>query len=303
MGSDHTLDPNGLINDMFRTAVEVAYDGVTITDAELDAPGPRILYANPAFLEMTGYREEDLIGQSPRILQGPETSQLVLRRLRRALEAGEPFEGSTVNYRRDGTPFDLEWRVTAARDASGEIRGYVAIQRDVTRENRIVRELGRRAGRDPVTLTLGRRGCERALEHEFARVTRYGLALSILRLDIDRFSAVNAEYGHAFGDTVLRRLATAIERRLRRTDLLGRWGGAEFLAILPHTAETEAVQMATALCDRVREERLPRDLHVTASVGVAQWRSGDDVPRLLDRCAQAVHAARDLGRDRVEIAD
>ena len=109
-------------------------ESFVVTDAELDPPGPRILYANPAFTRMTGYSPDELEGKTPRILQGPESDWKVLDRLRSCLEAGESFEGETVNYRKDGTPFVMRWYIEPIRSPEGEITHYFAIQRDMTAE-------------------------------------------------------------------------------------------------------------------------------------------------------------------------
>ena len=115
-----------------------------ITDAELDDPGPRILYANFGFEAMTGYTPGEVIGKTPRILQGPETDRRVLDRLRRQLSAGEAFFGEVINYTKDGTPFWIEWHVSPIRDDAGRITNFVALQRDVTERKRAEFELRER---------------------------------------------------------------------------------------------------------------------------------------------------------------
>ncbi len=109
---------------------------VLITDAQLDRPGPRIVFVNHAFTAMTGYAEAEIVGQTPRILQGPRTDRDVLARLRRNLERGETFAGEAVNYRRDGSEFVLEWQVSPIRDERGVITHYLALQRDITDRRR-----------------------------------------------------------------------------------------------------------------------------------------------------------------------
>ena len=127
-----------------QRAVEEAAESIIITDAEVDPPGPRIEYVNPAFEEMTGYAAEEVIGQTPRILQGPATDRETLDDVRRHLAAGESVAGrTTVNYRKNGTPFDIEWTIAPICDADGTIQHWVSVQRDVTAEHRRERELRR----------------------------------------------------------------------------------------------------------------------------------------------------------------
>lgn len=105
---------------------------MVLTDAALDEPGPRILWVNEAFERTTGYTSAEVLGRNPRFLQGPATDRTVLASLRRLLEQGEDFEGEAINYRADGTPFVMSWRITALRDEHGEPTHYLATQDDVT---------------------------------------------------------------------------------------------------------------------------------------------------------------------------
>ena len=126
---------------LLGSAVEQSKESIVITDAELNLPGPRILFVNPAFTKMTGYTAEEAMGKTPRILQGPRTDKTVLGRLRQNLERGETFAGEVINYRKDGTEFNLEWQIAPLRDAGGIITLFVAIQRDITERKRLEGQL------------------------------------------------------------------------------------------------------------------------------------------------------------------
>ncbi|MGH1573885.1 HWE histidine kinase domain-containing protein [Methylobacterium sp. P31] len=132
-------------------AVEASGEAVLITSADLEEPGPRIEYANPAFTRMSGYDVREAIGRSPRFLQGPKTEATVIDRMRAALAAGEPFQGEAVNYRKDGSTYVVEWLITPMRDPDGRITRWISAQRDVTerhaaeeRQSLLVRELHHR---------------------------------------------------------------------------------------------------------------------------------------------------------------
>jgi len=138
---------------MLSEAVEQARETVLITEAApLDEPGPRIVYVNAAFEAKTGYAEEEVLGQSPRFLQGPETDRAVLDRFRAALEAGEEWSGETVNYRKDGTPYVVQWNVAPVRSDDGTIEYWVSVQRDVTDEREMEAALRERKKYLSVTL-------------------------------------------------------------------------------------------------------------------------------------------------------
>lgn len=122
----------GELDQLLARATHVTRSAICITDADIDEPGPRIIYVNPAFEVMTGYRAEEVLGRHPRFLQGPLSDRRVLDRLRADLEAGRPFHGETINYRKDGTPFNIRWRIAALRDATGRVTNFVASQEDIT---------------------------------------------------------------------------------------------------------------------------------------------------------------------------
>jgi sigma-54 dependent transcriptional regulator, acetoin dehydrogenase operon transcriptional activator AcoR len=117
---------------LLETAVAQAKEAVLITSAALDPPGPEILFVNPAFSEMTGYSQEEVLHKTPRLLQGPKSDRAMLQKLREALSRGEPFSGETVNYRKDGGEYYVEWDITPIRTSSGEISHFLSIQRNVT---------------------------------------------------------------------------------------------------------------------------------------------------------------------------
>ena len=130
--------------ELFQHAVESAYDAILITTPGLDDPDPRVEWVNPAFERMTGWRREEIVGQSPRVLQGPKTSRDLLDRLRDDLSHDRTFHGQGINYRKDGTEYFVEWNISALRDESGTVRHWVAIQRDITDRQQITEELERR---------------------------------------------------------------------------------------------------------------------------------------------------------------
>lgn len=117
---------------LLETAVLHSNESILITDAQLENPGPAIVYVNPAFTHITGYTPEEVLGKNPRFLQGPKTERAVLDRLRRQCAVGEIFHGEAINYRKDGREFYLEWSIAPVRDEHGAITHFVAIQFDAT---------------------------------------------------------------------------------------------------------------------------------------------------------------------------
>src|SRR5215813_2394548 len=125
---------------LLKTAVEQSNESVIIMTARLDPPGPQIVYVNPAFTKMTGYAPQEVIGQTPRILQGPKTDGSVLTRLYDDCAAGMVFHGEAINYRKDRSEIYLEWTAGPVRDERGEVTHLAATQRDVTERRRVEEE-------------------------------------------------------------------------------------------------------------------------------------------------------------------
>ncbi len=160
-------------------ALDQSVNAVLLTDAHEGEGGHRIVYANAAFLRMTGYGEEEILGQNPRILQGPDTCGEVIRRLRQCLADGTFFQGSTINYRKDGRPYVVEWNISPVRSASGEITHFLSLQQDISdliAAQKATQLFARvlNATDDGVVITDSR-GTIEFVNKGFERITGYGL--------------------------------------------------------------------------------------------------------------------------------
>ncbi|MFC2009199.1 GGDEF domain-containing protein [Chloroflexota bacterium] len=177
------------------------------------------------------------------------------------------------------------------------------VQQELARRNA---EYERIASYDTLTGLLNRRAILEKVNEWLLHVRRYKGHLTVAMLDIDHFKRVNDKYGHRAGDRVLADLSSMMQRSIRRTDFVGRYGGQEFLIILPRTDAAGAAVMA----ERVRAslEGVPmhdaegNDFKVTASLGVAEYFDEDDEDSLISRADAALYRAKEAGRNRVEIA-
>ena len=113
---------------LLEASMEESYNSIIISEA---GPGYPIVYVNPAFSEMTGYRPEEVMGKSPAILQGPKTDKTVIERLNTDIAQGKVFHGRAINYRKDGSEFMMQWKIAPIRNEQNEITHYLAIQREV----------------------------------------------------------------------------------------------------------------------------------------------------------------------------
>ena len=183
--------------------------------------------------------------------------------------------------------------------------GFVFMSRDRADENNRVL-----AALDPLTGVANRRSLIAALDRDMARAQRMREPMALMMVDIDHFKDVNDQYGHPAGDRVLCSVVNVLRQRVRAQDLVGRYGGEEFMVLLPDTGLTGAQQLARALCKAVEESRCPADgvpgpgIAVTVSIGVFGGRleSGDSWDMLIAAADRALYQAKNNGRNRVEVA-
>jgi diguanylate cyclase (GGDEF)-like protein len=157
------------------------------------------------------------------------------------------------------------------------------------------------ASTDPLTGLLNRRASYQVLTREMERSTRYKKALSIILLDVDHFKKINDRYGHMTGDEVLKSLSKLIANTIRQADSLGRWGGEEFLLILPETDSESARLSAERICSLIRESQFGKVEHVTASFGVSTFQSDWGLEELFHHADLAMYQAKHSGRDQVSM--
>jgi len=160
---------------------------------------------------------------------------------------------------------------------------------------------------DVLTFLPNRRKIIVELQEEVIRASRYGTPLSISILDIDHFKKVNDTYGHTTGDETLRSVAARLREHIRHPDVIGRYGGEEFLIVLPNSKAEAAAEQATRLCREIRFTQVEANNHVlsvTISIGIAQFRVGqENWEGFLNRADEALYKAKDQGRDRWVVAE
>ena len=157
---------------------------------------------------------------------------------------------------------------------------------------------------DALTFLFNRRMIVKKLQDEVIRAERYDSMLSASVVDVDHFKVVNDTYGHLVGDDVLRQVASQLQNNIRQPDIVGRYGGEEFLILLPNSDSRAAGEQAARLCKNVREavvhiNNSEQTLSITISIGVAQFQHGVDTwDSLLNRADNAMYEAKNAGRDR-----
>lgn len=273
--------------DKLTTTIGAADEGIVVTNGK-----GNVVLVNPAAEALLGKSAHDVMRQGfLKLFDSPPEMQ-------RRLEAGSSSREVIVHNSRT-----LSLQVSTIRGRDGVTVGSAALFRDITEEKRLEEELRRLAVTDPLTGLYNRRHLAEALGKEFERSRRHQLPLSVLLCDVDQFKSFNDRHGHECGDLVLQMVARHLTAALRTHDLPCRYGGEEFLAVLPSTSAPGAYSVA---------ERLRRDiaanpvngLHITVSIGVASFPvvAADSPQVLIDAADRALYDAKEAGRNRVRVA-
>lgn len=178
------------------------------------------------------------------------------------------------------------------------------MEREAEANRASLRRHQHKATHDPLTQLPNREAYEERMAHEVQRWQRYGHPLTLAVCDVDHFKRINDQFGHQAGDRVLKVIAKAIGRRLREVDFFGRYGGEEFVILLPETREEEALSVLDDVRAALAETAFhykKEPLTITVSFGIAQFREGESPSSVFGRADQALYAAKAAGRNRCQI--
>ncbi|MCA1974972.1 MAG: diguanylate cyclase [Caenispirillum sp.] len=302
-------------------AIEAAAEGIAITD-----PDGIIEYANPALTAITGYAREELVGRHTRIFNSGRQDRAFYADLWSTIRDGRIWRGEIVNRRKDGSLYTELMAIAPVCNDKGETVQYVAIKHDISERkrmetdlqetnamlqhqldeiHRLQEELREQAVRDGLTNLFNRRYLDETLERELARAKREGYPLSLVMIDIDHFKKLNDTYGHQAGDKVLRELAALLWGNIRAEDVPCRYGGEEFLVLLPRMPLDIAFDRAEDWRKTFQATRVPFgdfQLETTISCGLSAYPDHARTPdELLCCCDEALYSAKHGGRNRCEI--
>ncbi len=250
-------------------AFEATSYAVLITDAQAN-----ILATNSAFTEITGYSAEDVIGQTPRVLQSGRQDADFYETMWHDLLTKGLWQGEIWNRRKDGEIYPEHLTINAVRSDEGEITNFIAIFSDSADRKEIQERLSHLAYHDELTGLPNRTMFFDRLERAISLMRRQGGPLAVLVLDLDGFKAANDTFGHNAGDLLLKAVSKRLADALRESDTVARMGGDEFAAVLPIVdsikgARTAAKRVLDELC---RPFYLAGDqITIGASIGLALY--------------------------------
>lgn len=292
------------------------------------SPTGEITYVSPAVVAQRGLTQAEAMAQSIEDIHTPDSAHVSLeyfRELADDLNSGRPpktFRGELEYKRKDGSTYWTEVLVYPLLDDKGALLEIVGVTRDIDERKRLERELRqsqiqlqvankalesanlelqRLSVTDPLTGLRNRRYFDNAVAAELERVQRYRQSASLILLDIDHFKVINDEFGHPTGDLILSNLAKLLAQSLRSIDVLARWGGEEFVILMPHTTVADAQILAEKMRALIAQSVFEPVGSITASFGVSELRAGEKLEVSFTRADKAMYAAKMAGRNRVVI--
>ena len=294
-------------SDFSKTILENLYEGVYFVDCDR-----KILYWNKGAENITGYTSFEVIGKrcSDNITQVDDSGvQLCMTTcpLAKTVADSIPRETNLYIRHKKGHRVPALVRTAILQDSQGQIVGAVEIFNDNSPKLAItqrIKELEKMALLDSLTELANRRYIELNLQTNLEEMHRYGRPFGILFMDIDRFKKINDTHGHDIGDKILIMVSNTFIQNVRASDIVGRWGGEEFLAIIPNINEEQLYSTANKLRVLVEQSGFSIDsgiVQVTISIGATLAQPKDTTETLLERADKLLYYSKATGRNRVSI--
>ncbi|MFC5480118.1 putative bifunctional diguanylate cyclase/phosphodiesterase [Massilia suwonensis] len=272
-----------------------ARDAILLVDR-----GHRVLAANRAYTELTGYPADEVIGVELPSLRLGMQERAFYDRLRDHLDGHEGWEGELWGMRRDGTTIPIRAALSPIIDGDGTVTSYMVMLSDVSERRRAVEQARHQAEHDPLTGLPNRILFMDRLEQAMAAITRRRRQFALMFIDLDHFKTINDSRGHEVGDAVLQEVAQRLRRCVRRVDTVSRLGGDEFVVLLADLGGVDqAAHVAATILQSVARpiDTASGSVSLSVSIGIAVCPGdGEDEKTLLRHADVAMYHAKESGR-------
>jgi diguanylate cyclase (GGDEF)-like protein/PAS domain S-box-containing protein len=271
-------------------------EGIFVTDAN-----KRIISVNPTMIAVSGYRSDELLGQTPTLFRSGRHDRSFYRAMMNEVDTTGHWRGEIWNRRRNGEVYPEWLTITAVKDASGTVVNYIGSFFDISDRKDAEEHIQFLAHHDALTQLPNRTLLEDRIRQAIVTSRRKGSHTVILMLDLDRFKLINDTLGHDVGDRLLESVARRLSAAVGETETVARLGGDEFIILAPNMASIEeASTLAQSVLNVISQPHFigANELHVTPSIGISIFPDdGTDAPALL-RCADtAMYHAKSVGRN------
>lgn len=255
---------------------------LTITDTE-----GKIIYVTDAFCKLTGFKKEELLGNNHSIIRHQTMKDGLFKGLWKCIQSGRTWHGKIKNRKKDGGEFIANTEIIPVKDEAGMIIEYMAIRNDITDK-----EL---SGLDPLTGLFNRRKLDHLMEKQIGSDD----TLSLMLVDLDHFKSINDTFGHQAGDRVLKRFAKLLCEHVRDRDICARWGGEEFVVLLPGTPLDTAHAVAEQIRKATESSSMLDNHPVHCTIGLTEISKEDTVKSLFQRADSFLYRGKQAGRNRI----
>jgi diguanylate cyclase (GGDEF)-like protein/PAS domain S-box-containing protein len=269
---------------------------IIITDAD-----ERILMANRAFTTVTGYSQEDVIGQTPRMMSSGRHDADFFNKMWQTLRDTGHWQGEIWDRRKNGEIYPEWLSISVVKDATGQIVNYIGLFSDITERKAAEAQIEFLAYHDALTELPNRRLAIDRMGLAFAFADRDETKAAILLLDLDNFKAINDSFGHSIGDRLLKEVTESLRMCVRDTDTISRHGGDEFLILLANVSDNDAI---TGVTEKILEQLENtfliegKEISTSLSIGIAVYPDDSkDIDTLLKFADTAMFHAKEAGKN------
>jgi diguanylate cyclase (GGDEF)-like protein/PAS domain S-box-containing protein len=269
---------------------DIISQSVLYTTSDIDA---KITSVSKAFEVLTGYTESELIGKSHNLFRNPDTPKAFYEEMWSTLKDNKKFEGELKNYTKNKEVYWTKLTIDPMFDDNHIKVGYVAHRENITN----TKQLEYMSTHDTLTNIYNREYFNKTLENKIKSASRYGHQFGLIILDIDHFKKVNDNYGHNVGDTVLIKIAQTLKYNLREDDILARWGGEEFVILLPQSDLNSTFLLAEKLRVIIETSSILHQEKITASFGVGIYANNESTISVFEKIDNALYSAKNKGRN------
>ncbi|MBX8540130.1 EAL domain-containing protein [Pseudomonas cichorii] len=281
------------------TVFESTAEGVLITDTR-----QRINAVNRAFSEITGYGEEEALGQTPRLLASGQHDSAFYAAMWHQLSAEGHWQGEICNRRKNGELYPCWLTISAVRNKDRFITHFVAVFADISSLKHAQARLDYQAHHDPLTGLPNRTLFENRLHSALLHSEESGSLGAVLFIDLDRFKHINDSLGHPVGDLLLKGIAQRLKETLRDIDTVARLGGDEFIVLLPgllQPGDAQTIGNKLLACFTAPFQAGEHEFFMSASIGSCLFPTdGTDVATLVKNADAAMYRSKAKGRNRIE---
>ena len=281
---------------LLANVFENSGEGILITDAN-----NTIIAVNKAFEQLTGYQQDEVIGNNPNMLSSGKTDPTVYVQMWQELQEKSYWQGEVWDRRKDGTIYPKWLHISAVRNDANEIINFIGSFSDVTERKAAEQKFKRLAHFDPLTQLANRFSMEDQLEQLVATAGRENARFAVMFIDLDRFKIINDSFGHHVGDELLVNVAQRLRGAVRNSDTVARPAGDEFVILLRDIQKpSDAAQVAEKILHSMAKPILddPQEITSSPSIGISLFpEDGKDAATLMQNADTAMYHAKASGRN------